>query len=252
MKKRILLAIFLSLSVWLVTAGIAYGANVFTRSLNASVKVLPRGDFSFFSDLSATQPITGINLPDVTPGGTSTFTVYVKNTSTADEVLTPGTIDVPSTIGTLSLTFDGQTQKTLPANAVSTLVGTLKASTTAVAGVVNFTFAVNAAPSVNTSTTTATTANNTTTTTPTVANVSYASAVQSVFNRFCISCHGSAGGVTLSSYSATINTGGVIPGNAAGSRLYQSVNSGSMSGYGMSAAQKQALADWINQGAPNN
>jgi hypothetical protein len=47
-------------------------------------------------------------------------------------------------------------------------------------------------------------------------------------------------------------TGGrVIPGNAAGSTLYQEVNGGGMplGGAPLSAVQIQSIADWINQGA---
>jgi len=246
LNKRIILATILCLSVWLITASVAYGATAFSKSLNASVKVLPKGDFSYYSDPAATQLITSIGLPDVNPGGTSTFTVYVKNTSSVDEIITAGTNNVPATTGALSLTFDGLTQTTLAANHVSKLVGSLVAPSTATAGVINFSFAVNATPA-TTGTTTTTTG---TTTTPTVANVSYSSTIQPIFNQYCITCHGSSGGVNLSSYSGTSSA--VSPGNAAGSRLYQSVTTGSMTGYGMSAAQIQSLANWINQGALNN
>jgi mono/diheme cytochrome c family protein len=233
------------MSIWAVTAGVAFGATAFSKSLNASVKVLSRGDFSFYSDPAATQLITNIALPDVNPGGTSTFTVYVKNTSKSDEILTAGINNVPAATGTLGLTFDGLSTKTLPAGAISKLVGVLTAPTTATAATVNFAFAVDALPT-GTPTTTGTT------TTPPASNVSYSASVQSAFNSHCITCHGNSGGVNLTSYSAVMGSGVVTSGNAAGSRLYQSVTSGSMTGYGMSSAQVQSLADWINQGALNN
>ena len=250
MKKRIVLAAIICLSVWLIFAGAAYGATVFSKSLNASVKILPKGDFSYYSDPAATQQITGITLPDVTPGGTSTFTVYVKNTSSAAEVITAGTNSVPAATGTLALTFDGQNQKTLAANAVSKVVGVLTAPSTATAGVINFTFAVNATPAAAGTATATTTTSGSTATTSTVATVSYSSTIQPIFNQYCISCHGRAGGVNLTTYLGAISA--VVPGNAVGSRLYQSVTTGSMTGYGMSVAQIQSLANWINQGAPNN
>ena len=134
MKRRIIFTAILCLAVWLTTLGAAYGATAFTRSLNASVKVLSNANFAFFSDAAATQPVTSISLPDVTPGGTSTFTVYVKNTSSTDELLT-GSNTVPSATGTLNLTFDGAAQKTLAANGVSKMVGTLNAPATAAAPV---------------------------------------------------------------------------------------------------------------------
>jgi len=258
LKKRIIFASVLCLAVWLIMGSIAYGATIFTKSLNASVRVVSNADFSFYSDAAATQPIASINLPDVTPGSTSTFTVYVKNISSADEILASGASTLPSSVGTLSLTFDGQNQKTLAANAVSRLVGTLNAPISAAAGTVNFTVAINASAAtvqVNTTTTSTTaTAATTLTTTPTstASNVSYASVIQPIFNQLCITCHGSSGGVTLSSYAATLSSGTVVAGNAVNSRLYQSVASGTMTRYVSSAAQIQSIADWINQGALNN
>jgi mono/diheme cytochrome c family protein len=243
LKRRIIFTAILCLAVWLTTLGAAYGATAFTRSLNASVKVLSNANFAFFSDAAATQPVTSISLPDVTPGGTSTFTVYVKNTSSTDELLT-GSNTVPSATGTLNLTFDGAAQKTLAANGVSKMVGTLNAPATAAAGTISFTVDVSALPS--------TPGTTTTTTTGTGNNVSYASAIQPVFNQYCISCHGSSGGVTLTSYSALMSSGAVVAGNAAGSRIYQTLSTGTMRSYGMSPAQVQTLATWINQGAPNN
>jgi mono/diheme cytochrome c family protein len=253
-KKRILLAAILCLSVWAITAGVAVGATVFSKPLNATVKVLPKGDFTYYSDAAATQPITTIALPDVNAGGTSTFTVYVKNTGKADVTIAAGVNNVPATTGTLALTFDGLPTKTLVVNAVSKLVGTLTAPATATSGTVNFAFNVDATPLATTTPPGGTT---TTTTPPTASTVSYSSSIQSAFNQYCVSCHGNSGGVNLSSYSALMasqynGTAVVTPGNSAGSILYQVVTSGNMSGYGMSSAQAQSLADWINQGAPNN
>lgn len=253
MKKRIILAAILCLSVWAVTAGVAFGATVFSKPLNATVKIVAKGDFTYYSDAAATQPITTIALPDVNPGGTSTFTVYVKNTGKSDVTLAAGVNNVPASTGTLALTFDGLPIKTLAVNAVSKLVGTLTAPATATAGTVNFAFNVDATPL----TTTTPPGGTTTTTTTTASTVSYSSSVQSAFNQYCVSCHGNSGAVNLSSYSAVMasqfnGTAIVSPGNAAGSTLYQAVTSGNMSGYGMSSAQAQSLADWINQGAPNN
>jgi mono/diheme cytochrome c family protein len=247
LKKRILLALSLCFCVWLITASAMYGATVISKSLNATVKIVSKGDFSFYSDAAATQLISSVNLPDVTPGGTSTFTVYIKNISQASLILNQGTTSVPSSAGTLSLSFDGQSQKTLAAGAISRLVGTLSALTNATAGDVNFTVAVNAAPLTTGSAPPPTSA----------SNVSYASVIQPAFNQSCISCHGSSGGVNLGSYTAVMSssyhgTTIVTAGNSANSTLYQAVSGGNMSGYGLSASQVQALSDWINQGALNN
>lgn len=259
MNKRIFLAAIICVTVWLLTAGVSFGATVLSKPLNATVRVIGKGDFSYYSDAAATQPITSITLPDVTPGGSSTFTIYVKNTGTVDETLAAGVNNMPASAGTLALTFDGLSTKTIAVGAVSKVVIKLTSPATATAGNVNFTFNVDAAQAAVTATTTTTSSTppGTTTTTSAVATVSYNTSVQPAFNLFCVSCHGGAGGVNLGNWTQTTGssyglTPIVVPGNAAGSKLYQSVTSGNMSGYGMSSAQIQSLADWINQGAPNN
>ena len=144
------------------------------------------------------------------------------------------------------MTFGGASQATLAPNAISKIVGTLNVGDNATPGPVSFSFGVNAA-----------TAGGTTTTTTTGSLVSYASTIQPFFNQSCVSCHGSSGGTTLSSYASTMasrynSNPIVVAGNASGSVLYQSVNGGNMSGYGVTSAQLQSLANWINQGALNN
>jgi uncharacterized membrane protein len=84
--------------------------------------------------------------------------------------------------------------------------------------------------------------------------VSYAGAVQPVLNAHCTACHtGSSppAGKNFTSYANTIASDAVIPGNASGSRLYQRASSGHGIGQA-TAAELQAIADWINQGALNN
>lgn len=68
----------------------------------------------------------------------------------------------------------------------------------------------------------------------------------------CVGCHGSAGGYSYSNYNNTLRS--VNVGNPAASRLYASVNNGSMPrGSGaLSAAEKKLILDWISLGALNN
>lgn len=271
MKNRIVLAIILCVTTWVVITGIAYGATLINNSANAVVKITPAGDFTFYVDPSGSQPLINVSLPDVPAGGTSAFTVYVKNTGTQAKTISAGSNTVSASTGSLTLTFDGNTQEILQPGAIAKVVGTFNAPATASAGTVNFTFTVNAADVTFTSTTTTSTIltstitttsatasttvstttklTTTTTTTTSAAAVSYASAIQPVFNSYCVRCH-SGGSINLSSYAGTLRL--ITPGNAAGSVLYQSVTTGNMAAYGMSAAQKQALGSWINAGAPNN
>ena len=67
----------------------------------------------------------------------------------------------------------------------------------------------------------------------------------------CVSCHGNAGGVTLSSYNNVRNY--VTAGNAAGSTLYTAITQRNMPpGSPLSTDQITSLRNWINNGAQNN
>lgn len=88
--------------------------------------------------------------------------------------------------------------------------------------------------------------------------------VQNLFMARCTNCHNSnlpSGGISnLTVAAAIIQQGLVVPGNAAGSVLYQSVQANRMPlGNALDEASKKDIADWINQGAkeftsnlPNN
>jgi hypothetical protein len=128
--------------------------------------------------------------------------------------------------------------------------------------------------SISTSTSTSTSSKSTDTSTPppttvptttsnssptsTATTVGYSATIQPLLATYCgPSCHGASGrgGVNLSTYAGTLAT--VVPGNAAGSRLYRSLTGTSgvskmPPGSSLSAGQMRAFADWINQGAPNN
>lgn len=85
----------------------------------------------------------------------------------------------------------------------------------------------------------------------------FASINQNILQPKCVSCHSGNGaprGVKYSSYALTLSTGSVIAGNAAGSSFYTEVNSGSMpkNGTALTPTEKQAIYDWIQNGAQNN
>lgn len=91
--------------------------------------------------------------------------------------------------------------------------------------------------------------------------VSYASEVQPIFDANCAGCHGSNGGLNLSSYSSlmagTSNNGPVVtPGDGANSYLVRKLKGdgvGVMPPSGsLSSATIQTIEDWIDQGAQNN
>lgn len=95
-----------------------------------------------------------------------------------------------------------------------------------------------------------------------VAQVDYATEIQTIFNASCTSCHGGQSGVTLTSYSATINSVGaqygtniVVAGNASTSPLVDKIEptpqfGGRMpQGGSLSQDQIDKIKAWINEGA---
>jgi len=93
------------------------------------------------------------------------------------------------------------------------------------------------------------------------AEISYAASVQPIFNSSCIGCHGTSGGLNLSSYSQLMsggNTGGVvITDDGVNSRLVKKLRgtAGSqmpLNGSALSEATINIIENWINQGALDN
>ncbi len=98
-----------------------------------------------------------------------------------------------------------------------------------------------------------------------VVEVSYSSDVQPIFNGNCSSCHGSSGNVSLTSYSALMNSVGnnygsnlVVAGNADESGLVDKIepnpDHGSRMPIGgtLTNSEIQTIRRWINEGAKNN
>jgi len=85
-------------------------------------------------------------------------------------------------------------------------------------------------------------------------NISF-SRIQSIFNTYCTSCHGTQGGLSLTSYDEMMqggNSGAVVtPGDHTNSYLWQKINDGSMppSGEKPTTADLNTIATWIDEGA---
>ncbi|MDP6571075.1 MAG: c-type cytochrome domain-containing protein [Candidatus Marinimicrobia bacterium] len=81
------------------------------------------------------------------------------------------------------------------------------------------------------------------------------SQIQSIFDIHCISCHGSQGGLNLSSYAQVMSGGNsgavVIARDHLASLLWQKINDGTMppSGEGLSESEISTIATWIDEGA---
>ena len=86
-------------------------------------------------------------------------------------------------------------------------------------------------------------------------NVDYSTQIQPIFNSRCISCHGSAGGLNLTSYNNVMNGGNsgdvIIPYDYTNSLLWQYVNKGYMppSATDLTQTQIDLIAQWIDEGA---
>ena len=90
---------------------------------------------------------------------------------------------------------------------------------------------------------------------PVLAQVDYDSEIQPIFDARCISCHGSMGGLNLTSYENLIDGGlsgdEVIPYDHISSELWQRINSGQMppGNNDLTDTQVNLIAQWIDEGA---
>ena len=93
-------------------------------------------------------------------------------------------------------------------------------------------------------------------------NISYSTTIQPIFTNKCTNCHGTSGGLTLTSYSGLMNGGNsgdvVISENGSESRLIQKLR-GTASGSQMPKYQDpldeatiNLIETWIDEGALDN
>ncbi len=94
-----------------------------------------------------------------------------------------------------------------------------------------------------------------TTDTTVAAGDSWSSAIAALFNPTCTGCHGTMGGLDLSSYATALTGGtsgpGIVPGDGVGSVIVQKMESGSHPGL-LSAEDLAGLIAWIDAGADEN
>ena len=90
---------------------------------------------------------------------------------------------------------------------------------------------------------------------PLMAQVDYDSQIQPIFNERCTSCHGSMGGLNLTSYENLMGGGlsgdEVIPYDHSSSELWQRINSGQMppGNNDLNDNEVDLIAQWIDEGA---
>jgi mono/diheme cytochrome c family protein len=96
---------------------------------------------------------------------------------------------------------------------------------------------------------------------PLPSDISYATDIQPIWNANCISCHNGnlePDLTTGNSYSAlmALPAGSIVPGDAAGSELFQMLNGGGNNpmppGSSIPQAQINLFGQWIDEGAVNN
>ena len=86
--------------------------------------------------------------------------------------------------------------------------------------------------------------------------VSYTSNIKNIFDSYCISCHGSAGGISLSDYNSIFLTGdsensGVVAGDINQSEIWNKISTDDMpkNGPPLTADDKNLIRQWIEEGA---
>jgi mono/diheme cytochrome c family protein len=93
------------------------------------------------------------------------------------------------------------------------------------------------------------------------AAVSYPKVIQPIFNQNCVGCHGRSGGLGLANYEQVMAGGNsgpaVVPGDPQGSLLVLRITGAvqprmPLGGPPLSAADIQAIENWIAEQAPNN
>lgn len=124
MRKNIWFPIIIISLLWLVVISGAY-SSVAIRNSNNTLVIVLEPSFSFYSDQESTHPIDKISLREFTQGSITNFTFYVKNNSTVSQTVSVGNFIIPASMGTITMTFDGESQKTLAMNAVARVDGTL-------------------------------------------------------------------------------------------------------------------------------
>lgn len=83
-------------------------------------------------------------------------------------------------------------------------------------------------------------------------SATFSSINENILQAKCVSCHGGSGGVTLESYAGVLQE--LTPLDPDASTLYTIVASGQMpkGAADLSDAEKQAIRDWITNGAEND
>jgi hypothetical protein len=123
-KGAILAIVAVGLVLTVITAGaLSMNQTVSSTGTITSVNV------GVYSDSDCTQNCTSIDWGSISPGGSVTRTIYVKNTGTAQITLsmTKNSWTPPSADGPITLTWDKEST-TLNANEVATATLTLSVS----------------------------------------------------------------------------------------------------------------------------
>jgi hypothetical protein len=136
-RKSLIVIISFGLILFALTAG-TYAAFSVNATVNSTGTIVASPDLDLYSDSACTVPLTAINWGSITPGGTSTTTLYVKNTGGVSSTLSLGTTNWNPTTANGPLTISWNKQNTVLAPGQSTAATlTLTASTT-ITGITTF------------------------------------------------------------------------------------------------------------------
>jgi hypothetical protein len=124
-KKMTATAIALTITALALTltAAALLSANQ-TVPLDGTISTVNAVNLGVYSDSACTQPTTTLNVGTISPGGTATQTVYIKNTGNIPETLTMTTSNWTPTGASSSLTLTWNRQNTI-LNAGASIQATL-------------------------------------------------------------------------------------------------------------------------------
>jgi hypothetical protein len=137
LKKVILLTTASVVAVGLLLTLLASGALVSSTTMSSS-GIIATANLGVYSDSACTQKITSIDWGTISPGGSVTKTVYVKNigTTQVNLSLTSTGWNPSNTNGPITLTWNSE-GTILATNQVTTATLTLTVSST-INGITNF------------------------------------------------------------------------------------------------------------------
>jgi hypothetical protein len=139
-SRALILIAMASLTLIITTTGLLTQTQTFQGAGVISISAV---GVTIYGDAGLTTPISNITWGTLNPGGQTTTTIYIKNNGTIPETLTfAANTWTPSNANTYLTCTWNPTQTTLAANATTSAIITLAASSSAPATAFSFNMAI--------------------------------------------------------------------------------------------------------------